>query len=67
MQRKESLPVFSYQSSQVTSMILAELFLCDGSSSFFPAFLNLGDTDMGGKKPKNILSKGIFYGHLEPL
>jgi hypothetical protein len=26
-----------------------------------------GDTDMGGKKPKNILSKGIFYGHIEPL
>jgi hypothetical protein len=27
----------------------------------------IGDTDMGGKKPKNILSRGIFYGHIEPL
>lgn len=26
-----------------------------------------GDTDMGGKKPKNVLSKGIFYGRLEAL
>lgn len=24
-----------------------------------------GDTDMGSKTPKNILAKGIFYGHLE--
>jgi photosystem II oxygen-evolving enhancer protein 1 len=24
-----------------------------------------GDTDMGGKKPKNILLKGIFYGRLD--
>ena len=30
-------------------------------------FVIVGDTDMGGKKPKNIMSKGIFYGHLEPL
>ena len=30
-------------------------------------FSSTGDTDMGGKKPKNILSKGIFYGHIEPL
>ena len=36
---------------------------------FSPPFYSLsaGDTDMGGKKPKNILSKGIFYGHIEPL
>ena len=67
MQQKESLQVFSYQSSQVTTTIPVELFLCQGSSIFVPAFLILGDTDMGGKKPKNILSKGIFYGHLEPL
>ena len=26
-----------------------------------------GDTDMGGKKPKNILAKGSFYGHIEAL
>jgi photosystem II oxygen-evolving enhancer protein 1 len=25
------------------------------------------DTDMGGKSPKDILIKGIFYGHVEPL
>ena len=25
-----------------------------------------GDTDMGGKDPKSILIKGIFYGHIEP-
>ena len=24
-----------------------------------------GDTDMGGKKPKTILSKGIFFAHIE--
>jgi len=24
------------------------------------------DTDMGGKEPKTILTKGIFYGHIEP-
>lgn len=67
MQQKESLQVFSYQSSQVTTTILVELIICHGSSIFFPVFLLIGDTDMGGKKPKNILSKGIFYGHLEPL
>jgi len=26
-----------------------------------------GDTDMGGKAPKNILAKGIFYGRIESL
>lgn len=35
--------------------------------NYYVCFFRVGDTDMGGKKPKNILSKGIFYGHLEPL
>jgi len=26
-----------------------------------------GDTDMGGKEPKSVLSKGIFFGHLEEI
>jgi hypothetical protein len=49
-------PIFiQMPSSCVTSLTPRHITIC------------LGDTDMGGKKPKNILSKGIFYGHIEPL